>query len=394
MLGARWGVRTAAAPWLVARILVLAALGVARELVSDGRLSSQSAARVHQGLLGWDAGWYQSIAAHGYGAESSGSLRFFPLVPLLARGLAEIPGISVGAGLLVVSNLSALAAAAALACLVRRETGDARVARRAAWLLCLAPPAFTFVMGYAEATIVLLSVLSIFAMRRRNWWVAAGCALLAGLARPIGALLVVPAAIECARTWRPVNTSHAERRSKRIAAIATVVAGPLGCGAFLAWADWRYGDAFAPLRIQEQTGHRGAVADPFRTLTHDASLLVHGHHLGTALHLPWVVLALGLLVVTARKWPASFSAFAFCILAVALTASNLDSFERYALSAFPLVLGGASLMRTGRYETVVFVVAAGGLICYSLLAFTGVVPDPAPAERACPSPRVDRSGAF
>ena len=372
MLGARWGVRTAAAPWLVARVLVLGALVVARELASDGRLSAQSASRVHQGLLGWDAGWYQSIAAHGYGAESSGSLRFFPLVPILARGLAEIPGISVGAGLLVVANLSALGAAAALACLVRHETGDARLARRAAWLLCLAPPAFTFVMGYAEATFVLLSVGAIFAMRRRHWWSAAGLAVLAGLARPLGALLVVPAAIECARTWRSAHMTYSEVHSKQTAAITAVVAGPVGCAAFLAWAAWRYHDAFAPLRIQEQAGHRGAVADPFRTLAHDASLLVHGHHLGTALHLPWVLLAVALLVVCATKWPASYTAFALCIVAVALTASNLDSFERYALSAFPLVLGGASLMRTGRYETTVFVLAAGGLACYSLLAFTGV----------------------
>jgi len=345
---------------------------VARELVSDGRLSAQSAARVHQGLLAWDAGWYESIAAHGYGPVSSGSLRFFPLVPVLARGLAEIPGVSAGAGLLVVANLSALAAAALLACLVRHETGDAKLARRAAWLLCLAPPAFTFVMGYAESTFVLLSVGSLFAMRCRKWWIAAGLAILAGLARPLGALLVVPAAIECSRTWRSTHSTYSKTRSSRTASLAAVVAGPLGCGAFLAWAGWRYGDAFAPLKIQEQAGHRGALADPVRTLAHDASLLVHGQHLGTALHLPWVVLAVGLLVVAVTRWPASYSAFAFCILAVALTASNLDSFERYALSAFPLVLGGASLLRSSRSETAVFVIAAAGLVCYSLLAFTGV----------------------
>ena len=90
------------------------------------------------------------------------------------------------------------------------------------------------------------------------------------------------------------------------------------------------------------------LADPLRTLAHDASLLVHGKHLGTALHLPWVVLPWSCWWRAATRWPASYTAFAFCILAVALTASNLDSFERYALSAFPLVLGAASLMRSSR----------------------------------------------
>ena len=75
---------------------------------------------------------------------------------------------------------------------------------------------------------------------------------------------------------------------------------------------------------------------------HDASLLVHGHHLGSALHLPWALLAVALVVVALRRWPLSYGAFAAAVLVVALTASNLDGFERYALSAFPLVLAGAT----------------------------------------------------
>jgi hypothetical protein len=360
-------------------VVVLCTLGVARELAGDGRLSAQSAARVHQGLLAWDAGWYEAIAKHGYAGSGSGSgsLRFFPLVPAIARGLGEVPGVPVGAALVVVANLSALAAAALLACLVRRETGDSQLARRAAWLFCLAPPAFVFVMGYAEATFVLLCVGAFYCMRGRRWWPAAALSVLAGLARPLGALLVVPAAIECARAWsntHPARSTMSPRstRSSRSAALVTVIAGPLGCGAFLGFVGWRYGDAFAPLRIQEESGHRGALADPLRTLGHDASLLVHGSHLGTALHLPWVVLAVVLAVVAAVRLPASYAAFAFCILAVALTASNLDSFERYALSAFPLVVAGATLYRSPRSETAVLVLASAGLACYSLLAFTGL----------------------
>jgi hypothetical protein len=377
MLGARWGVRTAAPPWLLARAVVLASLAVARELVSDGRLSAQSASRVRQGLLGWDAGWYEAIAKHGYAGAGPASLRFFPLVPALARGVSELPGVSVGAALIVVSNLSALAGAAVLACLVRRETGDAQLARRATWLLCLAPPAFVFVMGYAEATFVLLCVGAFFCMRRRRWWAAAALSVLAGLARPLGALLVVPAAIECARAWRQTHPARStisppSSRSSRTAALVSVAGGPIGCGAFLAWCGWRYGDAFAPLRIQEQSGHRGPLADPLQTLGHDASLLLHGNHIGTALHLPWVVLAVLLAIVCSARLPASYAAFSFCVLAVALTASNLDSFERYALSAFPLVVAGATLYRSPRAETAVLVLATAGLACYSILAFTGL----------------------
>ena len=125
--------------------------------------------------------------------------------------------------------------------------------------------------------------------------------------------------------------------------------GPVvGFAAFLGWVGWRYGDVLAPLKVQEQGSHRGGVADPFRTLAHDASLLVHDRHLGEALHLPWVLLAVALLVVAVRRWPAAYSAYAAAVLVVALTASNLDGFERYALSAFPLVLAGATVTSSRR----------------------------------------------
>ena len=380
MLGARFGLRTALVPWIVARVVVLAALGVSRELSSDGRLSAKSAAVVHAGLLSWDAGWYEAIAERGYGGAGSGSLRFFPLFPAMARGLSEVTGISVGSALVLIANVAALGAAAALACLVGFETGDRHLARRAAWLLCLAPPAFTFVMGYAAPVFVLFAIGSLFCLRKRRFWRAAWLAILAGASWPVGALLFFPALIEAARTWGSVRSTGFRRATRpsrsefsaKASAVAAVVGGPLGCGAFLAWSGWRYKNAFAPLRIQEQSNHRGAVADPFRTLAHDASLLVHGQHLGTALHLPWVGISLILLVVVAARWPASYTAFAFFVLAVALTASNLDSFERYALCAFPLVLGAASVVRTPRQETAVLVVSAAGLVGYAVLAFTGL----------------------
>jgi hypothetical protein len=85
-----------------------------------------------------------------------------------------------------------------------------------------------------------------------------------------------------------------------------------------------------------------------------------------------VILAVALLIVVAAKWPACYTAFALCILAVALTASNLDSFERYALSAFPLVMAGAGLLRTQRREMVVLILVSAGLVAYSVLAFTGL----------------------
>jgi hypothetical protein len=363
---ARWALRAAALPWVVSRVVVAGALAVARELVSRGHPTAAVAARVHQGLLGWDAGWYESITRHGYGGAGHASLRFFPLVPLLARAVTVLPGVGAGPAVVVVANLSALAAAAVLAALARHETADDALARRAAWLLCLAPPAFTFVMGYAEATFVALAAGAVLALRRQRWWWAAGFGLLSALARPFGVLVALAAMCEVLRP------GVRDERSTLVARLAAV-AGPLaGLGAFLAYVGARYGDPLAPLHVQAQRTLRGGFADPVPTLAHDANLLVHGHHLGTALHLPWALIALVLLAVTFRCWPVSYGALALAALALAISGRNLDGFERYALSAFPLVLAGTSLTASRRVERAVLTVSAAGLALDALLAFANL----------------------
>ncbi|HLX89918.1 MAG TPA: hypothetical protein VKR22_15845, partial [Acidimicrobiales bacterium] len=66
MSDARWAARMAVLPWLVGRIVVLGALAVAHEIANRAH-DSAMVVRVHQGLLGWDASWYEAIARGGYG---------------------------------------------------------------------------------------------------------------------------------------------------------------------------------------------------------------------------------------------------------------------------------------------------------------------------------------
>ena len=72
------------------------------------------------------------------------------------------------------------------------------------------------------------------------------------------------------------------------------------------------------------------------------------------------------------KLPASYGWYAVATLAVALTASNLDSLERYGLGCFPFVVAAAMLTK-GR-GTFLAVIALSGslLVTYAMLAFLGV----------------------
>jgi hypothetical protein len=106
---------------------------------------------------------------------------------------------------------------------------------------------------------------------------------------------------------------------------------------------------------------------------HNATAVFHGHHLGSALHIPWVLLGIVLLVVAYRRLPVSYAAFATVVLAASLTSSNLDSFERYALGAFPLVIAASTLTARRWIELVVLLGSGAAMAGYAYLAFVGVV---------------------
>ncbi len=358
--------RVVAVPYVAARVLVLGALGAAHLVVSRGHPSAAVVFRVHQGLLAWDAGFYESIARFGYQPFGHQALRFFPLFPLAARALAVVPGISDTTAIVLIANVGALVGTVLLVVLVRRETGDEQLARRSAWVMSLAPPAFCFVLGYAEGLLLALSVACFLCLRpapgaRPSWWWAAAFGYAAGLTRPLGVLLGAAVLAEGVRRWRGA------RAAERVGILAALAAPAAGIVTFLGWSGAVYGDFWLPIRVQTSAGHHGGLTDPLATLVHDTTGALR--HPGTALHVPWVLLAVVLVVAAWRTLPACYGAFATAVVLVAVTGTNLDSFERYALSAFPLVVVAAMALRTRWFERVVLSASALGIFAYSLAAF-------------------------
>ena len=157
--------------WLVARVLVGGGLVAAHLVVHSVRPGNPTARlRVHDGLLGWDAGWYRAIASHGYATSGHQSLRFFPLYPMLGRSIGHVPGIGVGTALIVVANVASLLAMAGLLLLVRHDrggmpAGEGGLGRRSVWLLALAPSAFALVLAYADAVLLLCVVVAFLGFR-------------------------------------------------------------------------------------------------------------------------------------------------------------------------------------------------------------------------------------
>jgi hypothetical protein len=358
----RRDVGAALVPWVVARVLVIGALAMTRYGL-DG-LVAERPEPLRQGLFAWDAAFYRAIAEDGY-ATARESLRFFPLVPLLARGLGVVFAGNDAFALLVVANLSALLFGALLHRLALRETGDPALAVRAAWFGALFPPLLTLVMGYAEATALMLAAAMFLALRDRRWGWAIPAGILAGLARPAGPLLVVPAAIEAARGWRSAGGRE------RVARVGAVVSPGVGTGLYLAWTGLAHDDAWLPFRLQNETSRRGGFANPVTRVIDGVGDLFGGDRFGSGLHIVWAALFVALIVVLARRLPSSYAAYAGVTVGLGLAAENLDSFERYAAGAFPLVLAVAILTDRRDVERPALVLSGAGLVGYAMLAFLG-----------------------
>jgi hypothetical protein len=99
--------------------------------------------------------------------------------------------------------------------------------------------------------------------------------------------------------------------------------------------------------------------------------LFGGDRFGSGLHVVWALVFVALVVVLAQRLPASYATYAGATVVFGLAAENLDSFERYAMSAFPLVLGVALVTGREEVERPAVVLAGAGLVGYGVLIFLG-----------------------
>lgn len=371
--------RVALGAWAEARLYVTAAYIVTTAVVN--RLEpAPDFSPVSDGLLAWDGRWYESIAVDGYADAADPALRFFPLWPLWGRAAAWMPGVDAGTALVVGANLAALGAGALLHRLVVDETGDSRLAQRAVRLLALAPPSFVFVLGYSEALYLVLALAVFLLAGRRHWWAAAVAGYLAGLTRPVGALLAVPVAYIAWQNRAPHNapidgTGHSRSASQadppqRGPGALVAAAAPLaGSATFVLWAGAALDDASAPFDRQQDL--RGDPAEPVSRLIRAAYRGVNGDT-GELFHFLTAAALVVLAVVAWRRLSRPLAAYGSLSVLVLIAAENLNSMERYALAAFPLVISAAIATRHRRLDRWLPRATGAGLVCLTILALHGV----------------------
>jgi len=347
----RGGLGFALTAFVAIRVLGILVLEVAAR--SEGRSA-------YGRLTGWDAQWYAGIARHGYGltkivpdGRHLSDYAFFPLYPALERGLADLGPLSVLQAGLIISNVSAVAAAWAIYLLGERVAGRGLIL---VVLWAALPISVVESMAYSEALFTALAAWSLWSVLGGRWVTAGVLTALAGSTRPVG-VAVVAAVVVAALLAR-------QRR-----AWWAVLLAPLGPLAYLGWVGWRRGSWTGYLDVTKAWGNgydggvsflRWVVARPW-----PEELLL------------WlaIVMLLGLLLLAVLdRQPPAMLVFAGVLIALALTtAGYFGSKPRYLLPSFPLLLPPA-LRLPRRAATVVVPLLVGTSAGYGAVWLLGPGP--------------------
>lgn len=303
----------------------------------------------------WDSGWYTRIIQDGYyylvaspgDMSRQSSIQFFPLYPLLSRGVMVL-GVPMTVATMIVSHVATVLALWGLYRLTEEKLG-AGAARHAPFALLVFPTAIFLSAAYTEATLIALAVWALTFFERRQALAAGVCVALAAVTRANGAVLV--AALCAAAAWK---------RDWRMLAACVVLPG-LTLGSFSLYQYVRFGDALAVLHARNAWGVWGQP--PLQLLRDYAVSTVNGGHgLEGWLDCLAPFWLLGMAIPTFRRLGPAHGLFVLGTLGPTLLSGQLWGLSRIALCAVPVyVLMGDWADKKPRLAAAFAAVSAGVL---------------------------------
>lgn len=309
--------------------------------------------------LFWDAGWYHRIAEEGYPSElpvdangyvQQSAWAFFPLYPMLVRGLMGITTLSWE----VVAPTTSLLLGAAAVLLIHRAVASGAPRAVTAWpglplatvvLVSVFPTSPVLQVAYTESLALLLVAAALLLLVRRHYVATAGVLVLLGLTRAVALPMALVVGVHALARWRAWRRGDEPLPARDVVAVGglgvvAVVSGflwPAICG-------WVTGVPQAYLRTQE--AWRGVrEVTPFGGWDYVLQYWFGDDGL-------WVLAAavafvVALLVVPAawrlgpelHAWPAAY------VLYLAAAIEPGSSLARFLVLAFPMGAITASVVR-------------------------------------------------
>ena len=322
-------------------------------------------------VMRWDSWWYYSIVQHGYrplpgGAQSN--IAFFPLYPALSSAVGRIAGLDHYAAMSLVAQAFGALAAVLLHGFTKQLLGD-RAAVCATLLFVFAPGSFALSMLYSEGAFLACAIGACWALWRRRWATGGVTALLAGLARPTGVVLVivcVAVAIE-ELTRNPQRTGRP--RDPRVL-IAPLLA-PLGYLGFLSYLWGITGSATSWFDVERTGWHqefdvvgprRAEIGGTLRSL------------LGRPVEWPAILGVVGLVVavlgvISLVRWrpPVVILAYSVALGLLMVGSSDIGFRPRMLLVAFPFAMAFGRRLERSRWFWPVLAASASAMVAVAVV---------------------------
>ena len=307
-----------------------------------------------------DAGWFVSIAQHGY--QKNGSAVFYPLYPLTVGLLGRVfDGYYVSAGIVV--SLACCAGAFVLLYRLALPRLGRDGARRAVLYLALFPMSLFLQAVYSESLYLLCCVGAFLLADRRRW---AGAGVVTGLAmltRAAGVALLPPLLL---LAWR-----SPERRR----ALTSLASAPVLAGLYPLWLQLKLHAPFAAVANQAGWGRHPSHAGPLGGLwgglraawegieklatTGSGNVQGAAHNVE---YLAFLAVFLWLGVEAWRRLGAPYGLFVLGSLMIPLSVPTsgypLLSMPRFCLPLFPAFFALAAITTTPRRERTIVVVSS------------------------------------
>jgi hypothetical protein len=297
----------------------------------------------------WDSSFYTQIAHEGYPETFD---------PTVINAYGFLPGYSLVIGYIskfllfkhtilagfIVSNISLILAAFFFFRLVEEDYGSDK-AQTALYLLIFQPFGFLFSAVMSEGFFLLLSVLTIWYMRKNKLGYAALLGTYAAITRPVGILLLIPIFILLIKNKVPWP--------KFILQMSLFIAS-FGAGIMAVFMYFyiRSGDFFAYFHSQS-----GAWKHHFSNPLQETYIGLH-----SAVHFQYsayfLIAYTIILLISSRKLKIEYTAYAWPVLFLHTFSGTILSTPRYGAVVFPMAIGGALLLRNEQQRVLTYTLLA------------------------------------
>lgn len=296
----------------------------------------------------WDSLWYLSIVNEGYAtAPTVGGIiggqanwAFFPLYPGTVRIIKNIFNISAGTAGIIVSNVCTILLAYMGVKYIKITRYKEISTQMFLGLLFMGPYAIYLNVTYTEAMFMLLTICSLYNMKKEKWITAGIYAMLASATRVTGVILLIPLLFNMYNSISgKLNIEEIKRfvikiilEPKMILACMLV---PGGIFAYMYYLYFKVGDAFAFKNVQIGWGRENNLIEAINRLV--KGLL--GMDGTRQLYLSWTTIAIVIILIYLfinHRYDEAL--YGMVILAIPLL-SSLDSTPRYGFGTVVVLLG-------------------------------------------------------